>query len=299
MTLRTLGDLPEITAVEVNPETMAAYARDADFLSLTVEPLKETGSYVCYAASMTDETGTWSRDQAIIGGNMVRLYKLTHAILDQTCQGRGELAFVFFRLAFETIVNIRYLIKHFSPDLTRSYVTYSLKHERKLLELIGSNIAQRNGVVKPIEDRMLKSLHRAAAAAGVTYDEVDQRQKNWGNKTTFAKAEDIEWAGQYQAAFAGPSHNVHGNWQEIYSNHLTWDGNDRFTPNLEFSKPRPQPLFALCFLATEALRDFYEFKAGTAGLECLWPPVADLQGRILAADQGHEGYLARKQWPEV
>jgi hypothetical protein len=297
--LQHISGMPEIPRVEVDPDAIKAFTTNSDFMWLAVELLKEVASYTCYAAALTDETGTWSRDEAVVSGNMIRLYKLMHVILDQTTQKRGEIAFTIFRMAFETIVNTRYLIKHHSPDLVTSFITYSLKHERKLFNRINENIAARSGVVLPIEERMLRSLNRAAQSAGVTYDQVDMKQKNWGGRNIYDKTEDLDWREQYAGAFAGPSHNVHGNWHDLYSSHLEWDGGERFTPKFDFARPRPQPIFALCVLATDCLYDFYSFKAGHLGLEVLWPPVNDLQQRAIAADHAHEAYLSGKRWPEI
>ena len=125
--LRHITGMPDIPRVEINPDAIRAFTTNSDFMWLAVELLKEVAAYTCNAAGLTDETGTWSRDEAVVGGNMIRLYKLMHAILDQTTQKRGEIAFTLFRLAFETIVNVRYLIKHHAPDLVTSYVSLALQ----------------------------------------------------------------------------------------------------------------------------------------------------------------------------
>ena len=60
----------------------------------------EAGSYVCIAANILGADKKWTRDQAAIGGNVVRLYKLFSAVLDQTVQNRRETSFILSRLAF-------------------------------------------------------------------------------------------------------------------------------------------------------------------------------------------------------
>lgn len=294
MALRPINQLPPVARVAVDPEVIAGFTREHQFTDLALDLLAETGTYACYAASMTDETGTWSRDEAAVGGNMVRLYKLVHAILDQASQERAEIMMMVLRITFETIVNLRFMIQEFSSEMVNSYITYSMKHERKLLETIERNVAASGGRQRHIEGRMKRSLERTAIAAEVTYDQVDMKQKNWGGKNTYEKAKALDWNEVYLGAFSGPSHNVHGSWQELYANHLEWDGAGRFTPNLEFGRPRPQPISAICWLITEALYDYYAFKMGEDNIEPLWAPVSDLQGRILALDEAHEVYLQRR-----
>ena len=227
------SNLPEIERVAVDIEEISKFTQEDEFTELAVRLMIETASYVCVAACTMGTKPVWDRDRAAICGNMVRLYKLLHSVLDQTCQRRQETSFILSRLVFETLVNIRYMIKEFSSELIGSYVGYSFRHERKLRDVIQANINTRHGVILPIEDRMLKSINRSAAAAGILLDEVDLKQKGpWGGKNLFDKSEAVGLDEAYLAVFGGASHSVHGNWHEIYGNHLHWDENEGFTPNL-------------------------------------------------------------------
>ncbi len=296
----TAENLPDIKKTKVDADEMTAFEREDDFTGLAVDLMIETGSWVCVAASTFGEKPVWDRDRAAIGGNMVRLYKLVHTVLDQTTQRRQESAFIFARLVFETLVNIRYMVQHFDPKLIDEYVKYSLRHERKLRDRVLSNVAARNGVMLPIEDRMLKSIERAATVAQVSLDDVDLDQKGpWGGKNLFDKAERVGLGETYLGAFAGPSHSVHGNWHEIYSNHVEWDGTGGFTPNLEWQHPRPQVLFALSTLITDTLAIYFEFMCGEQWEALFGEPLADLFDRIVSASNAHEAYLGGKQWPEI
>jgi hypothetical protein len=119
------------------------FTSEDQFMELTVRLLVETSSYVCVAACTLGKSSSWDREHAAVGGNMVRLYKLLHGLLDQICQQRGELSVLFMRPIFESLINIRFLIKEFSPRLIDSYVEVSLRHERKLGNSIATNIAGR------------------------------------------------------------------------------------------------------------------------------------------------------------
>lgn len=93
---------------------------------------------------------------------MARLSKLLSAFLDQTVQKKMETSTILCRLAFETTVNVRYLIANFSPELINSLVRHSLKHERRLYDTIQTSIQERGRDVRHIEQHMLNSIDRAA-----------------------------------------------------------------------------------------------------------------------------------------
>lgn len=160
-----LSAFKKIETHSVNEEDTAKFTDEDDFNRLGVLLLIEAGSYVCIAANTMGQNEKWDRDTAAIGGNMARLYKMISGLLDQTTQRRRDTSFIFARLVFETVVTIRYLIKHFSPDLVASYVKNSFKHEVKLRSRIEQNIEARGGEILPIESRMMKSIDRSFANA--------------------------------------------------------------------------------------------------------------------------------------
>jgi len=294
------GPFPVIERVEIDPVAIAAYTREWDFMVLASELLREVASYVCVAACTMGSKPVWDRDQAAVGGNMVRLFKVLSAHLDQTVQKRYETSTIFSRLAFETIVSIRYLIAKFSPDLVDSYIRHSLRHERRLWGTITANIAERGGSIQHIEQRMLNSLERAARIAGITLESIDLKDRTpWGGKNLREKAKVVGLEPAYDAVFGGMSHNVHGAWQDLYQFHLQTDGDGAFTPKLDWLRPRPQPLFALGGLAIDAADDFLMFIGGDAATQHVREQLEDLRRRIHSADHAHETYLSGKTWPEI
>ncbi|KGW22140.1 DUF5677 domain-containing protein [Burkholderia pseudomallei] len=291
---------PPIERIEVDPATIGGYTRESQFVELAFNLLREVASYVCIAACTLGPAPAWNRDQAAIGGNMVRLFKLLSAFLDQTVQDRPETSSIISRLAFETIVNVRYMVANFSPTLIDSYVRHSLRHERRLWDMVNANIAGRGGEVLPIEQRMLNSLDRAARVAGIALDSIDLKDKApWGRKDLRQKAVEIGLDGAYEAVFGGMSHNVHGSWQDVYQFHLETDGDGLFRPKLEWGRLRPQALFALGVIALGAVHDFIRFIGGEGAVQLVRAALEDLTGRLRIADEAHEAYLAGKQWPEI
>jgi Family of unknown function (DUF5677) len=211
---------PAVERVEVDLDKIAAFETEEEFTSLAVSLMVEVASYSCVAAATLGASRSWDRDRAAVGGNMVRLYKLLDSFLDQTCKRRGEITWILGRLIFETAVNIRYLIANFSKELIDSYVKQALRQERRLLDVVQANISER-GSMLPIEDRMLKSIDRAARAAGVSLEDVDPTDgRPWGGKNIYEKTNEVGLRDAYVAAFGGGSQSVHGNWNEVCSSQV-------------------------------------------------------------------------------
>lgn len=166
------SELPYVERLEVDTEKLRGFEDEGDFTGLGVDLLKEVASHVCIAGSiLPGDTKAWTRNQAVLGGLLVRLYKMLSAVLDQTCQHRRETTFVFLRLAFECCINIRYLIGQ-PNSMYDAYVTYSLRHEKQLFDRISTNVKARGGDTWPIEKRMLASIRRSADKSGVTLEQV-------------------------------------------------------------------------------------------------------------------------------
>jgi hypothetical protein len=297
---KTTSPFPGIDRVDVSRERIADFKTEQDYVSLGLDLMIEAGSYITIAIHILGPDGTWTRDQAVIGGNMVRLYKLFSAMLDQTVQQRRETSFIFARLAFETIVAIRYLLQEYDPALIDRYVKHSLDHERRLLDTINEKIDARNGVIRPIEDRMQRSIDRMFKSSGTALEELPaQRERNWGGTNLYEKAEAVGLAKAYLGMFAGPSQSVHGAWGDLYAHHLDTEGDGRFTPNIDWNPPRPQLLNSIVLLSLETAESFALFMGGQNVADHLTPRLDDLRNRLMTADQAHESYLTGKSWPEV
>jgi hypothetical protein len=282
---------PSITQVSVDPITVRAFNHEEDYTGLSVELLIETGSYVCIAASiLPPPTIHWNRHEAVLVGHLVRLYKLLSALLDQTCQHRRETSFVFARLAFECIVNTLFLIKNDREEVTDSYIEYSMRHEKRLRDQIRHNISKRGGEILQIEERMLRSIEASAKNSGVDLDQINP-PKNWGGKNIFEKATEVGLEEAYLGAFAGPSHSVHGNWQDLLEYHLDVEG-DEFGPDLTWHRPRPQLLTTLSLLTIRTLETFFSSIVGKAG-DAIAEKLPDLKSRIIEFVNLHEEFLSK------
>jgi Family of unknown function (DUF5677) len=295
MTDSLIDTLNDIDAVAVDDDAIAAYTSEDEFNSLTVELLKEAGSFVCVAASLLPaDKKRWSRDQAIYGGHLVRLYKLLSALLDQICQKRRETTFILSRLAFEGIVNLAYLIEYGSPELFDEYIRYSLRQEKRLYDRITANIAARGGSRLPIEDRMLSSISKAAAKSGFAIADLSPNEpKSWGKKNLRERAQAVGLEVMYLAAFGGGSQSIHGNWMDLLEYHLDQEG-DGFIPSLEWHRPKPQIGLAIAQMTVDVVWRFLRFVGAIKEVQGLDDRLRDLEGRIKRANIGHERFLTNR-----
>jgi len=264
--MRNESDAPKITRTEVNPDQIKLFASEEQFVGLSVDLLIETGSWICLAANLFPaDTRAWNRDQAVFGGHLVRLYKLISGMLDQTCQGRREIAHILGRLAFECIINLRFLIKHPTEEILRSYRAYSLKNSVRIKDLTTRQVKSRGGKMLPVEERVLSWIAKSVEASGISLEEIiSAKVKNWGGKNIYEKAEELGLADAYIAAFGLASQSIHGNWQDLIEYHLDYDGT-YFRPQFDWHQPRPQYMNVIGVHAVQATVDYLRWLSVAKG----------------------------------
>jgi hypothetical protein len=290
-----LDAFDSIQTTDVSASRTDTFNSEDDFNGLSVELLVEVGSFICVAASLLPHERRWSRNEAVLGGHVVRLYKLISALLDQICQRRREITFIIGRLAFECIVNLRFLLKYADDSsVFNSYVAYSMRNERRLKDKIEERVADREGKILPVETRMLDSIERVAKASGMRIEEVSvSRPKEWADKNIFERAEAVGLNEAYMGAFRGPSASVHGNWMDLLEFQLDTDHEEAtFAPSFEWRNPRPQIAQTIAYLAIEAARDYFNY-LGEGPLDFIDERFDGLSSRILQAAKAHEEYLVR------
>jgi hypothetical protein len=216
-----LEQIDSIKPTDVSLVRTDAFASEDDFNGLAAELLIEVGSFICVAGNLTPaKTRRWDRNQAVLGGHLVRLYKLISALLDQICQHRREITFIIARLAFECIVNIRFLIKFGNAATYDSYVRYSLKQEKRLYERISKEIEERRGEKLPIEERMLGSIDKAVKASGLSIEDLSPSQSEELGRQESIRASRCGWAGRNLCWHV---------WWSIFINSRQLDGSARIS----------------------------------------------------------------------
>ena len=280
--------------MEINEEEIADFDSEGDFVGLSVELLIEAGSYLVAAASVYPSgIEGWTRNQAVIGGSIVRLYKLVDAILDQTCKHRLETAFILSRLHFETTVNCIYLMQNPAHEKFDCFVAYALQHEDKLLCTIEANIEERNGETLPIEERMVGSIGRMLRLSQIDRTELPaKRMRDWDNSNLFERTKAIGLERAYNPVFSGASQIVHGSWGDLYQHHLEAKG-DRFVAKISFKEPRPQFLEVIAILSAKIVREFIDFLGLYLERKALKGLFDEFEGRVRRVSKLHEEFLSK------
>jgi hypothetical protein len=292
----TLSDF-EFPKTKVDVEEVRKFASEDQFMFLAVELLKEvakiTAILACSYRGQDDNPRKWERNEAILGGLMVRTSKLQLALLDQTIQKRLEIAFIIFRCLAESLINLKYLLKRDNDNLFDEYIEYSLREEKRLLNRIKKNIANR-GYELPIESGMISSIEHSFETSSFSPEQVDETKWTpWGEKI-YERAKSVGLEDAYFALFSLPSHSVHGNWQDLIAYHLKHE-NGEFSPNTQWSYPRPQFLFTIALFSADTNKLYLnEILQDCPDKDHIVNLLNDTILRVRVADELHEQFLNQK-----
>ena len=203
----------------------------------------------------------------------------------------ANVVFALNRFITESATNLRFLAVKREERFFDQFVRSSLSPEREAYDVIQENIADRDGEVLPIEQRMLRSIDRVCRLSGVTISEVRPKAGNWGGSLRdrlIALGEDESYAMQQRI----PSHTVHGTWVDLMHHHLTVVDDKGFQPKLEQSHVDSRLMLPVCVLALKAAHTYIEaFISPLPELEPLLERIADLKQRIITLDEAHEGWI--------
>ncbi|HEY5536088.1 MAG TPA: DUF5677 domain-containing protein [Ignavibacteria bacterium] len=295
--LLTLNDF-DFPKTEVNVEAIKKFDSEEPFMSLAIELFKE----VCQITSILscacrldekNEPRKWTRNEAALGGLMVRISKLQIGCLEQICQKRLEIAMILFRCLHESLINMRYLLNKNTDEIFNEYIEYSLREEKRLLNTINQNIDKRGNELH-IETRMKRSIDRTFKISSFYLNQVDENKwKPWGEKI-YERAKSIGMEDAYIGLFGLPSHTVHGNWQDLITYHLKYE-NGEFSPKTRWGYPRPQPVFVAGLLSAETNRLYLEeIIQDCPEKNQLIKLLDDIILRIRVADELHEQFLQKE-----
>jgi hypothetical protein len=291
----TMNDLC-ISKIHINPLEIEKYNNEDDFMNLAVELFKEIGMITsilshAYRMDKNIQPRNWTRNEAILGGLMIRIVKLQIGMLQQTCENRLELCFILMRCLIESIINLRYLIKKSKEESYQEYIEYSLRVEKKLFDEIEENVLIR-GHELPIETRMKNSINESFKKSGIDLTNL-KNTRSWGGNL-YQRADYIGMGRAYLNLYSLPSHTIHGNWEDLLRFHIE-EVNDKFKPSSSWKLPRPQIiLFVSVFSAYACLDYLFEALPESADRDFLEDYILDCIEKIKTVDNLHEKFLQRE-----
>jgi hypothetical protein len=243
------------------------------------------------------EIRSWTHDEAICAGLVVRCSKLLRAYAAHFREQEFEICNYLMRGISESLVNLRFLLGFGTPEILQRFRAISFRGDKQMLVRIQDEIEARSGLVLPIEERIRAAIERRLEQAGVKLDEVpDAGRVNWGG-TDKEKVEALGIEDLYSALFVGPSAYVHGTWHELVIYHLSATAEGGFEPDTAFAAVRPQSALALCRLTCEALGEYLSLRFLEG--EELGTKFVALAEAAVEIDQLHENYIVRTGGPEL
>jgi len=299
------GQERDLTFAEVAPETeyaldereLKSTADEEPFVDAGFELLKDVAHDVTILGHSgrlaTDGTHVpFTRDEAILGGLIVRIMKLTHAFLHGASNQGEEIANYFLRGLAETSLNVRFLIHENSPEMFQAFVATSFRNDKRLLDVIEQNIERRGGTVLPIEHRMLESIDRTLRRSGITRADIpSNRTDMWPNFE--ARLAALNMGDAYAGVFGGPSSYIHGTWHELLFYNLTEvEGGFELDPTS--GRLRPELLLSLVILIAEALIEYIDYLfSDYVEAQYLKERLLRAKEKALRVTELHEEFLIR------
>lgn len=140
---------------------------------------------------------------------------------------------------------------------------------------------------------MIASIEKAFRKADLNPAEVDpDNRASWGGRSIYGRAKAIGLDHLYLPLFAGGSHAVHGNWQDLIDHHLK-EQDDIYLLEVDFHRSRPQIFEAIGIVVIQSAGRYLDFVDPDQTSD-LGEELRDLAARIRLVAQGHENYLRRK-----
>jgi|GEM_PF-5878893 len=178
-----------------------------------------------------------NKDHAVIYGQLVRIFDLLRTVrrIILTNVGTQEVIMILNRSILETCVTLEYLLENYSEKLLDDYRMTSLRMLTAYEDIVKRNIESRNGETKPIESRILNSISESYKRSGIERSDIN----SWNSRQSILKGfkgrfESVDKLDMYDIVYKAGSQSVHGNWDSLIKNYLSYDSKkDRFNLNLE------------------------------------------------------------------
>jgi Family of unknown function (DUF5677) len=274
-------------AYEVDWDGLKAAKSEDDFGEAAFELLKEAGILAHIAASLMPRPPL-KRNEAIVSALILKASKLAKAVVAMTAHLGSDRQLALLRELIEALATLHYLLGD-PGEGSRfdQYVDDSLVAEREFLRTINANIQRRNATWA-IEESMMRSIRRTAAAAGI--EDVDSLPGR--ARIGWPRVEDLlKGLGEnVYPAYRSGSSVLHTKWADILRNHLKRREDGLFELRFEDMRPRPQPLYAAGTLLVIATKGYLADRRPDA-MEQFDPALDSLYQRLDRLGEVHGSWL--------
>lgn len=220
--MKTIDDfLPERPAFD--RQTLERVQAMQDARPILFEWLKHTGmlahSVACIRRSSPTCPSISARNFGLLVGLLHRCGRLIGSILRVSHDGRyGETMNAISRCVSESAIKLSWLAHKNSDESYRRYMADGLKYDVRLKADIQRNISERGGSTQVIEKRMLLSIDRCIAEAGLCEADVLSIPRLPDLASMYR---DLGFSdGVYTANQRMGSHAVHGSWPELLFHYI-------------------------------------------------------------------------------
>ena len=236
------------------------------FYSAADDLLKRAAGLASMLVAFTGESAEnkiLDRDQAVIGGLLVRASKLYPA-LREAASSESETHHILARCIVETMINLRYLVAKDDPTLFERFVADSYAPQLHWKRRVADQNAAAGRTDDFLYEQAAGFIDQGLSIAGVDESAVPSAPQSWAGNLR-QRFEFLGLDGWYGTLFAMPANYVHGTWHEISTFHVrTVDGG--FELDATFGGITPNALYSTCDITFGGLLAYLEYMP-TFGLE--------------------------------
>jgi hypothetical protein len=179
----------------------------------------------------------------------------------------GETTSIIDRCIFESAIKVTWLCENPTVENFIRFLADGLKTELEFKEEIEANIKARNGIILPVEERMLRSVGNHLAAADLTATDIIAAKKMPDVASLMASLGLARL--QYVVAQRIGSHHVHGTWPSLLFHYLEKQTTDvlNFEPRGHNCETHMNQYMYVCLLTLSALRAYVGYALDDAAAE--------------------------------
>jgi len=169
----------------------------------------------------------------------------------------GETTRLLDRCIVESAIIVQWLCHKESADYFKRYLADSLKSDLKLKYQIQQNIAEREGDIFVIENRMLSSIQNCIDSTGLSEEQIRKTKKLpdlWSMCSELNISMEFYIGNQRMG-----SHEVHGTWTSLRNNYLRQDEQGDYSLRDHDVPPHENQFMAIPLVVLETLERFFKY----------------------------------------